>query len=159
MNQAMQLMNDHGPDHYDKFESGLHYAWYAYPTRKEGGSDSAKPPTKIQNEHELKQALNPSLIGEQFRAKRAADIKKWIYFITFTADALNVGNKKVLNAQRDRWRLHKFVIEMSEYAMLKDGAATANMSSEQRTFRDAFLRLKAVMQHKGLMDRNNIFYQ
>ena len=158
MHQAMQMMKDLGPDHYDKRKSGLCYAWYAYPTRNEGGSDMAKPPTKIQNEHELKQALNPCLIGEEFRAKRAADIEKWIYFITFTADALNVGSEKVLNEGRDRWRLHKCVMEMSEYAMLKKGAAAATLSAEELAFRDAFLQLKAVMRHKGLMNRNNIFY-
>ena len=159
MRQAMQMMKDLGPDHYDKHKSGLHYAWYAYPTRKPGGSDMANTPTKIQNEQELKQALNPSLIGEDFRAKRAADIKKWIYFITFTADALKVGSAKVLNVGPDRRRLHKFVIEMSEYGMLKKGAAAATLSSEQRAFRDAFLRLRAVMQQERLMNRNNRFYK
>ena len=142
--KILQKMNSKGPASYVKSDC---YAWYAYPTDYDGGCDPARPKTRISDPKELKQALDPQILGDEWVAVRTKDIDCWIEIINFTADALEASNFDISANAGDSHRIVDFVNVQKEYSMLKH-APRGRLTPIQYRYRKAFIRLRKIIRKK-----------
>merc|ERR1712106_1037894 len=105
----------------------------------------------IDDDDELRMALNPKAIGAANEKVRRKDIMSWLFVLRITVQALEGGNWNILTRADDPIVV-QFIVEKYQYSMLKkppSRAVTTGWTPEQREFLWLFWRLMTVVSRES----------